>query len=419
MHMLPQLRELERRHQGELVVIGVHSAKFMAEKATENLHDAVVRYGVDHPVINDRDFRVWNEYAVRAWPTLLFIDPAGKLVAKHEGEAPLEALERFVAEALEEYRTAGLLDGSRPLPARSEPLAGAGLAFPGKIAADAAGGRLAIADTNHDRVLITDLAGRVERVLSGLDRPQGVAFGGGHLWVAETGAHSIQRAALAGAGGEVGVGVERVAGNGRLATSSEDLAAGALRSPWDLCWLDPFLYIAMAGSHQIWRHDPRDGTTRPWAGSGREGLRDGGLDDSWLAQPSGLATDGRSLYVADSEVSAIRVIDPVAGTVGTLVGTGLFDFGDRDGGLGQALLQHPLGVAAAPGAVYVADSYNGKVKRIDLAGGRIETVAGGFGEPGGLALSGNRLLVADTNRHQVCGVDLDSREVTALEPSGL
>ena len=210
------------------MVIGVHSAKFMAEKATENLRDAVVRYGVDHPVINDRDFQVWNQYAVRAWPTLLFVDPAGKLVAKHEGEASAEALERFVAQALAEYRAEGLLDTSRPLPLRTEPGAGSGLAFPGKVAADASGRRLAIADTNHDRVLLTGLDGGVEEVLDGLLRPQGVAFGGGRLWIAETGAHSVWSVDLDRGSRS------RVAGTGHAAMSGEELAAGALRSPWDV-----------------------------------------------------------------------------------------------------------------------------------------------------------------------------------------
>lgn len=208
MHMLPQLRELERRHGGELVVVGVHSAKFMAEKATENLREAVLRYGIDHPVVNDRDFKVWNAYAVRAWPTLMFLDPRGRVVAKHEGEAPIDALEGFVSQALAEYREERLLDTSKPLPVRRETLTEGRLAFPGKVAVDASGALLAIADTNHDRVVLADVAGRVERVFDGLAGPQGVAFGEGRLWVAETGAHSIRSIDLA--SGDVA----RVAGNG-------------------------------------------------------------------------------------------------------------------------------------------------------------------------------------------------------------
>lgn len=412
MHMLPQLRELERMHPDELVVIGVHSAKFMAEKATENLREAIVRYGVDHPVINDRDFKVWNEYAVRAWPTLLFVDPAGKLIAKHEGEAPVAALDRFVSQALDEYRAEGLIDTSRRLPVRAEQLDAGRLAFPGKVAAGPEG-RIAVADTNHDRVVVADLSGRVERVLTGFDKPQGVAFGGGRLWVADTGHHSIRAVDLE------TFDVERVAGIDRPAMSGEDLAAGGLRSPWDVCWLDSSLYIAMAGSHQVWRHDPRSGHTEPWAGSGREGIQDGPLRDAWLAQPSGLSTDGRVLYVADSEVSGVRVIDPGPGTVRTLVGTGLFDFGDRDGPAPEVLLQHPLGVAAAAGAVYVADTLNGKVKRLDLAELTVTTVAAGFGEPGGLAQAGDRLLVADTNHHRLAALDLETGEVTEVELTGL
>ena len=407
-------------------MIGVHSAKFMAERATENLRDAAVRYGVDHPVVNDRDFAVWNSYAVRAWPTLLFIDPTGKLVAKHEGEAPVEALDRFVTEALQGYRGAGLLDASRPLPLRAEQVAEAKLAFPGKVAADPSGSRLAISDTNHDRVLVAGTDGQVERVFTGFNRPQGVAFAGTRLYVADTGAHSIRAVDL-----ETGE-VSLLAGAGRPAMTEADLAEGALRSPWDVTVHGGLLYIAMAGSHQVWRMEPERGRPQPWAGTGREGIRDGTVDAAWFAQPSGIATDGRRLYVADSEVSAVRAIDPRAGTVRTLVGEGLFEFGDRDGVGVQARLQHPLGVAAGPGTVYVADSYNCKVKRIDLADGRVETFAGSgspgaadgigeaaaFNEPGGLAVVGGRLFVADTNNHRIRVVDLDSRRVATLELTG-
>jgi sugar lactone lactonase YvrE len=413
--MLPQLRELERRHPGELAVIGVHSAKFMAEKATENLRDAVVRYGVDHPVVNDRDFAVWNDYAVRAWPTLLFIDPQGKLIAKHEGEAPLAALDRFVTQALDEYRAQGLLDTSRPLPVRREEVSEAGLAFPGKLAIDPRGERLAVSDTNHDRVLVATLDGRVERVVAGFTRPQGVAFGEGRLFVADTGDHSVCAVDLA-----TGA-VTRLAGTGEAAMTSDALEEGGLRSPWDVCWLEGWLYIAMAGAHQVWRMRAGEDPVRPepWAGSGREGIQDGGLRDAWLAQPSGLATDGRLLYVADSEVSAVREIDPRAGTVRTLVGEGLFEFGDRDGEAGSARLQHPLGVAAAPDAVYVADTYNGKLKRVDLAARQVATVAAGFNEPSGLALAGQRLYVADTNQHRIAVVELPGGEVSDLRLTGL
>lgn len=413
--MLPQLRELERRIGPELVVVGVHSAKFMAERATEALREAVLRYEIDHPVVNDRDFQVWNSYAVRAWPTLMFVDPAGRVIARHEGEAPIEALERVVREMLAEFRAAGLLDTSRPLPVRPEPLdATAQLAFPGKVASDPERGLLAIADTNHDRVLVATTDGEVRHELGDLRQPQGLAFDRAALWIAETGAHSVRLAEL-----ESGS-TRRVAGTGASAMSAGDLVAGALRSPWDVAVLDGHVYIAMAGSHQVWRLDPLE----PFAGSGHEGLRDGPLRDAWLAQPSGLASGGGVLWIADSEVSAIRRLDPGRGTVDTMVGLDLFEFGDVDGTGDEVRLQHPLGVAFwdGPGGarVVIADSYNSKLKVLDPRRREVRTVAGAeheLNEPGGVAVVGDRAFVADTNHHRIAIVDLLEGSTSTLNLS--
>ena len=69
-------------------MIGVHSAKFPGEKETEAVRQAVRRLGVEHPVVNDRDFRIWQEYAVHAWPTLMFVDPRAKVMGRHDPEVP-------------------------------------------------------------------------------------------------------------------------------------------------------------------------------------------------------------------------------------------------------------------------------------------------------------------------------------------
>ena len=75
MHVIPELKALEHKYADELVVIGVHSAKFTNEQGTANIRQAILRYGISHPVVNDKDFRIWDEYAVRAWPTLILINP--------------------------------------------------------------------------------------------------------------------------------------------------------------------------------------------------------------------------------------------------------------------------------------------------------------------------------------------------------
>ena len=192
----------------------------------------------------------------------------------------------------------------------------------------------------------------------------------------------------------------------------------------------------MAGAHQLWTLDPATGRVGAAAGTGAEALHDGPLREAAFAQPSGLAAGDGVLDVADSEASAVRRVDrpgaPGADRVRRLLGRGLFAFGDLDGAGDQVRLQHPLGVAAATEAgapvVFVADTYNDKLKRLDPATRRVVTLAGGepghedgdlaaarFWQPSGLSLAGHRLYVADTNNHALRVVDLDAGTVTTLE----
>ena len=172
------------------------------------------------------------------------------------------------------------------------------------------------------------------------------------------------------------------------------------------------------------------------AGTGAESIHDGPLQEATFAQPSGLSASTGVIYVADPESSAVRSVDPDHDRVRRLVGRGLFDIGDVDGVAGQARLQHPLGVAAttADGAplVFVADTYNDKLKRLDPGTRQVTTWAGGeaghedgelnaarFWEPSGLSLAGSRLYVADTNNHAVRLVDVDAGTVRTLDIRGV
>ena len=447
MHVLPDLAKLEAKYPNELVVIGVHSAKFTGEKVTENIRQAILRYEIAHPVVNDRDMKIWRSYGARAWPTLVLIGPDGNLLGKHSGEGVFAPFDRAIAEAIERFDKSGQLDRTPMTFALEGASVGRSLlSFPGKVLAteqqgDEAG-RLFIADSNHNRIVVVSLADRsVQAVVgsgqAGLDdgpfesatfnKPQGMAIDGDILYVADTENHALRAVDLrtrrvttiAGTGRQGGWG----AGGGKGKQTS-------LNSPWDLVRIDRALYIAMAGTHQLWRMDLDTGVIGPYAGSGREARVDGPLMSAALAQPSGLTTDGRKLYFADSEVSAIRSADlDLDGRVETIVGGDLFDYGDRDGVGLKARLQHPLGVAFYDGVLYTADTYNNKVKRIDLKTGRIETFLGSggaglddgddasavtFDEPAGLSAAGGKLYVADTNNHAVRVVDLASGSVSTL-----
>jgi sugar lactone lactonase YvrE/thiol-disulfide isomerase/thioredoxin len=441
MHVIPDLKRLERKYDEELVVIGVHSAKFTTEQETENIRQAILRYEIVHPVVNDSDMTIWQEYGVRAWPTLVLIDPAGKIAGRLSGEGVYNALDKAIAGLIEEFETRGELDRT-PLDLKLERESAPAmfLAFPGKLLADAASRRLFIADSNHNRIVVVSLDDQSIRDIVGsgeaglkdggfeeaqFDHPQGMALDGSDLYLADTENHAIRRVDF-----DTRT-VETVAGTGKQARRFNVAGPGKttpLNSPWDLAIDGGGLYIAMAGSHQLWRMDLETREVAPYAGSGREARIDGPLRRAALAQPSGLATDGRKLYFADSEVSSIRSadLDP-SGKVETIVGGDLFEFGDVDGVGLKARLQHPLGVAFNNGALYVADTYNNKIRRIALADQSIEAFLGTgeaghedgreatFDEPGGLSVADGKLYIADTNNHAIRVADLETRRVDTLQ----
>ncbi len=423
MHVQPVLRALEDRHERDpVVVIGVHSGKFSAEQDPAHIREAIGRYDVRHAVVVDDSMAIWGRYAIRSWPTIVVVRPDGTIAAVAPGEPKLEVLDAFVERELDLGKKSGILAPGRlsvpttlrPGPERPvQPLS-----YPGKVSV-LPDGRLAISDSGHHRVLVTSPEGDVELTIgSGLrglvdgpaaeaafDDPQGTCFHDGALYVADTRNHAIRRVDLA------TFAVTTVAGTGKLGaapiTARTPGRAAALRSPWDLASVGSVVYVAMAGSHQIFRLHPDSGDVEPWAGTGVEALIDGRVETSAWAQPSGLSAREGTLYVADSETSAVRAIDLAAGVVRTLVGEGLFDFGDTDGDDGEALLQHGLGVAAIPGGVLVADTYNGKIRRITEGpdGVEVRTVLGGLSEPGSIAVAPDGAwIIADTNAHRVLRV---------------
>ena len=443
MHIIPDLKRLERKYSNELVVIGVHSAKFANEKETENIRRIVLRYEIEHPVVNDADFAIWNAYAVNAWPTRYLIDPAGYIIGRLSGEGGYEALDKAIGDSIAEFRKRGKLnEAPLKLVLERAKIGDLPLAFPGKILADAKSDRLFIADSDHNRILIAKLDGTLLETIGtgahGADdgsfdratffRPQGMALDGDTLYVADTENHLIRAVDLRSKT------VATVAGTGRQAREPEVgmARATALNSPWDLQLVGRTLYIAMAGPHQIWKLDLVSREVSVFAGSGREGRHDSSLLKAEFAQPSGLATDGQTLYSADSEANIIRAIDLGSeGRVRTLAGGDLFEFGDKDGSGDSVRLQHPLGISFWQGRLLIADTYNHKIKLLDPKARSVNTFAGSgkpgqadgalpsFYEPGGLTVAGDKLYVADTNNHAIRVVDLKTKETKTLPIKGL
>jgi sugar lactone lactonase YvrE len=424
--VLPQLRELELKYARELVVVGVHSGKYHAERVTGRINDASIRLDAAHPVINDRQFRVWRSYAVSAWPTIVVVDPTGYVIGAHAGEFTAEMLFPFVEGVIDSARSKGTLN-TEPLHFQADPptMRPGTLRYPGKVAVD--GDRIAIADSGNHRVVIARLTddGKTAKIdgifgtgapgfVNGdrgqFNSPQGLAFNGDELYVADTENHAVRVLNLA--TGEL----RTLAGIGHQLRTRSDRDAGAMSSPWDVALAGGKLFVAMAGTHQLWTVDIETGKSRVHSGSGGEDIRDADNQNALLAQPMGIVASGDRVYFADAESSAIRWADTAEdGSVHTIVGTGLFDFGDVNGSGDDVRLQHAQGVTNHPkGGLLVADSYNDCIKHLDPESRVSTTWVRGLNEPSGISCSATHAYVADTNAHRVVAVDLESRGMTEL-----
>lgn len=449
----------ERFADDPVVFVGVHAAKFPAERPAANVANAVARLGITYPVVVDERAEIFNAYGVRGWPHFTVIGPDGAVVGYTTGGDAFDVLEAAIEQALEEAREGGSL-ASEGLTFSVPPVQRRGLWFPGKVAAAAPRegreGLLFLADSGNNRVVIAtypDAEGvsRVVRVVgdgepgmvdgpaasSRLREPQGLAFDeeSRTLYIADRRNHAIRAYSLD---------QDRLVtlvGNGGRSFDRRGGKAGSeqgLHSPWDVA-LSPdgaTLYVALAGLHQVWSVDVRTARATRLAGSGRLNAIDGPLDAAAMAQPSGLAIsrDGRSIYVAEAESSSVRVIDLEAGVVRTVVGhaaadpleNGLAAFGDVDGAFPDARLQHCMGVAMTASErgdeLLVADTYNNRVRIVSADAQRIGPwrEISGLDQPGGIAACADgRLFVADTNNHRVLMVEPDGRtvEVRLDQPS--
>lgn len=451
MHIIPDLKKLEAKYPDELVVIGVHSAKFKNEKESNNIREAILRYEIEHPVVNDSEMTIWNTWGVSSWPTIALIDPDGKVVGMKPGEGVFEPVDGILKQLVPKFEAAKKIDHKRiKLVLEKDNKPKSVLSYPGKLAVDTKGGRLFFTDSDHNRIVVSSLTGAIQDVIGegtpGLKdgdfatarffRPQGICYDAIHdaLYIADTENHAVRKVDLKKNS------VTTLAGNGKQAMEYPPTGGTgtnvALSSPWDVLVRGDMLYVAMAGTHQLWTINLQNLAARPFAGTARENIVDGPLKEANFAQPSGLTTDGTHLFVADSEVSAIREVGLTgSATVQTLIGQGLFEFGDIDGAYPSARLQHPLGVAYNPadGFVYVADTYNHKVKRVDPKTKKLETVVGtgqpgmadgpakraGLNEPAGLAWVGDKLYIMDTNNHMIRVYHPDTKTVSTLKLTNL
>jgi thiol-disulfide isomerase/thioredoxin len=425
-HMLPAEHQLEQHFGTRLVVVGIDSPKFTASKTDAGLESFIQRYALRHPIVRDPTLVLWNAYGVQAWPTLVLLGPDGSVRQTFIGEQTYEQLAAPIEAAL---KSAPPVSKLPKLPLRPMAFQARALAVPSGIAVSPS--LVAIADTNHHRIILADHDGKLRAVIgtgcagssdgdyahAAFNRPHGLAFHAGGLYVADTDNQLLRRIDL------TAHTVTTIAGNGRQGFDTRGLfpaRAATLNSPWDVAWHAGKLYVSMAGDHQIWRYDPATQTIGAWAGTGVEGLTDGARGEAEFAQPSGLSVHGDTLYDVDPESSSVRAIALPEGKVQTLAGSGLFDFGMRDGAASHALLQHAEGIAWNAGNLYIADTFNNALRKLDPATHAVSTVAALLDQPLAVApLSADVLLVAEGDGNRIDAIHLPDGKVTPWPIAGL
>ncbi|MEM2855585.1 MAG: redoxin family protein [Candidatus Nitrosocaldaceae archaeon] len=429
MHMINTLQNIEEIYSNKpVVVIGIHSAKFYNEQIKENVKQAIERYEIKHPVVLDKDMKIWRAYGVNAWPTIVIIDPKGYIIYKQAGEGQDEYIKDTIDTLLARHRIV-----KEPFKLKNNIKNKRILSFPAKISFN--NEMLAIADSNNNRVLIASVDGKIEEIVGGekgfmdgelenarFHKPQSVLWLDNKIYVADTWNHALREIDL-----KKKI-VKTLAGNGQegFYLTSNDAHYALLNSPWDLAFKDSYLYIAMAGLHQIWRYDIERERIEVFAGNGYEGLMDGSIEEAEFAQPSGLSISDDKLYVADSETSSIRAIDLKDEIVKTIVGKDLFIFGYKDGRLSDALLQHPMGLDINDERIYVADTYNHAIRVIynnsiyTLISSNIKCTPEECNtlmlyEPTGIKYYKRRLYISDTNNHLIRVYNLDTNILDTLK----
>jgi thiol-disulfide isomerase/thioredoxin len=441
-HTLPDLAKLEKEFKDDLLVIGVHSGKFDNEKDSENIRQAIIRYGIEHPVVNDADFRIWQGFGVRSWPTLVLLNPQGEMVQFLAGEGHYEALKKSIQTLIKTLPKNAAKDRPViPIAYEKNKQPPMEFKFPAKLVYVPELKTLFVADSNHQQIAALEwdpkkpntakVAYRIgvkdekgsrdgDYARAQFNLPQGIAYANKALYIADTDNHLIRKVDL------TTKQVTTIAGTGKKGevrvAKQASATKTAIASPWDVAFFPDTdnLVIAMAGTHQLWNLNLPTQKLDVLAGNGSESIDDGQYPNNSLSQPSGLSPYLGGLYIADSETSSLRTIDH-NDVLTTLIGTGLFDFGFKDGKKSSARMQHPLAVTSDITGIYIADTYNHSIRRYSVLGKKLDTIIGNgkrgqpLNEPAGIAKFGDLLIISDTNNHLIKTYDLISKKIETIK----
>ncbi len=375
MHVIKDLKKLEEDFQKELTVIGIHSAKFDSEGEEENLKTIIKKFKLNHLILNDKDYEIWENYAIRAWPTFVLITPDSKIYKYYSGEGNYEAVKDDILLLKKKYKDK-LTDKSFDLKTEEKPKGN--LYFPEKIAFDSVNNILFVSSNSENMIKGFDL--KTKKVIytigtgkegnncstfetSTFKNPKGLYFYNNKLYIADTGNHSIKEADFKTKK------ITLIAGDGKqgyyLTVEEDNPLKVSLNSPWDLIINNNILYFANAGSHQLMEMNLKTNKIDVFAGIIRENIIDGNKNEKAnLAQPTGIDYFDNKIYFTDAETSSLRFVE--GDNVKTIVGKGLFKFGNINGSFDKALFKHAEGLTYFDNKIYVADTYNDSIKIVDL-----------------------------------------------------
>ena len=415
---LDDLEYLENRYQDKLMVIGVHTSRFPGERTASHIQKTISRHHINHPLVNDADICLAQQYGIRRKHAIVVIDTSGNILGSVSSGNKRYKLDRIIGQLL--CKTDNPVRGTGTTATRQrEPVRP--LSFPGRILA--ANNRVFIADSGHNRILETSGQGQVLHqygsispgLIDGIgtsaafNNPQGMALSDEYLYVADTGNHAIRRIHLQSED------VITIAGTGKPGSPPESDYFSTpedvdLNAPCGLVLRSNVIYIAMSGMHQVWALSLITNRLEIFAGSGSKNLKDGASRIASFAQPSALTIMGNTLYAVDAESSSVRAIDLDTRNVLTLTGTGLHDFGYCDGSTADAKFQYPLDLNADQHgkSLWVADTYNNKIRRIGVDNNLVSSVPVDYplNQPGGLAFDDDTLYIANTNLHEIVRINL-------------
>ena len=372
---LSAIKQLQNEYP-DLRVIGVHTGKFTREKESASILKAMKRLGITYRVINDADAKLFDAYAIKAWPTMVLIDEGGYIIGQFSGEGKSVDIRKLLKESIFKVSMS-----------EEETVSIKQLHYPEKLLCTEE--YLFIANTGADCIWQCDYNGDILAIYEGLYSPMGMAFQNGTLYVANRGENSVVKI--------------------DLSTKKKMKVLEGLSAPYDLMIEDNLLVIALTGSHEILLYDLNEQKELLRIGNRFEALRDGDFETVQLAQPSGLSACGDRIWFVDAESSSLRCIENTQ--VKSYIGEGLFTFGDSNEK--EILLQHPqdvvcgkIGDGCGGGRLFIADTYNHKIKAYDPESGTSMTLLDNLHEPCGISKKGCELFVADTNAHQIIRYDL-------------